>query len=76
MYAIRSYYDDFDGGVYFGVGVGNRFEVNDRFTCFLQASYRHQFAQVTYQAYSLPAIRQELNYDMLVISFGIMLEQN
>jgi hypothetical protein len=70
---IRDYY--FKGGIYYSAGFGRKFNFNDAFSSYIAISYKHQFASLTYSASAVDDYYEKLNYDMIVISIGIMLEQ-
>lgn len=65
----------FNGGIYFSAGIGRRFKFNDTFSSYISLSYKHQFASLIYNASAIEDYYEKLNYDMIVISIGIMLEQ-
>ncbi len=66
----------FDGGIYFSAGLGRKFKFSERFSPYISLAYKHQFASLTYEANSIDNYYEKLNYDMVVLSIGIMLEQN
>jgi hypothetical protein len=70
---VRDY--AFTGGIYFSTGIGRKFKFNDTFSSYISLSYKHQFASLTYTAFTINEYYEKLNYDMLVLSIGIMLEQ-
>jgi hypothetical protein len=64
----------FKGGIHIGAGLGHKFRFNDSFSFYAQLEYKHQFASLNYAANGTDYY-EKLNYDMLIISIGIMLEQ-
>ncbi len=63
---------DFMGGFYFDAGVGRKISINDNYSLFFHWSYRHQFARMEYEVYGSQNYTEALNYDMLVISLGLI----
>jgi len=71
----KNYQDySFGGGIHIGAGLGRKFSFNDSFSFYAQLAYKHQFASLDYSANGTDYY-EKLNYDLLVISIGIMLEQ-
>lgn len=70
-YEVHSY----KGGMNLGLGVGRRFKLNERFCFTLTAYYNHQFASVSYSTDTAENITEQLNYDLLTLCVGFMLEQ-
>jgi hypothetical protein len=65
----------YNGGFCFSCGIGRKFRFNDTFSSYISFSYKHQFATLSYQTNAVESYREILNYDMLTLSIGIMLEQ-
>jgi len=74
LYKVFQEYE-FKGGICFGIGLGRRFKLNDKFSAVIDLSYRHQFASVRYSLNGTREVENNLNYDMLFMNFGIMLHQ-
>ena len=62
----------FRGGIYIDAGMGRRYNVNKNLALYFHWSYRHQFARMEYQIFGDQQYSEALNYDMLVISLGII----
>jgi hypothetical protein len=65
----------FKGGLYLGAGVGYKFNFYESFSGYISLSYRHQMASVSYIAESNEEQTDRLNYGMLGLNIGVMLEQ-
>jgi hypothetical protein len=74
LYNSYQYYN-YRGGICFGIGLGKKFKFSDSFSALIAVAYHHQFANVTYSYDGIRNIESSLNYEMLRISFGIMLDQ-
>ncbi len=61
------------GGLFFSSGVGYKFSVKDRFSCLMSVAYKHQFAHVRYETFDGETYREELNFDLVMFRFGIIL---
>jgi len=66
---------DFDGGVFINAGVGRKTKINKELSLMFQASYRHQFAELSYKVSGVKDYSETLNYDMLVLTVGLILEK-
>ncbi len=63
---------DFHGGVYFDAGVGRKIGINAEYSILFHCSYRHQFAHMKYEVFGGQDYNEAMNYDMLVISVGLI----
>jgi hypothetical protein len=63
---------NFNGGVFIDAGIGRKIQLNERLSLFFQCSYRHQFAKMEYEVYGTEQYTEVLNYDMVVISLGLI----
>jgi hypothetical protein len=63
---------DYSGGVFIDVGMGRKINLKNNYSIMFHWSYRHQFATMEYETYGNETYTQNLNYDMIVISLGIM----
>ena len=63
------------GGVYFNAGLGRRIELNDKFSVLFHWSYVHQSASMEYEVFGGYEYEEELNYDMILLSVGILIHQ-
>jgi len=73
----KNYSDyNFKGGLCFSAGLGKCFAISNRFSALISISYRHQFAHVRYTYSGVSEIESDLNYDMLLFTFGIMICQD
>lgn len=68
--ADRDY--DFHGGVFIDAGLGRKIQINTDYSLFFHWSYRHHFASMSYEIFGGMEYKESLNYDMLVISLGII----
>lgn len=64
----------FNGGICFGIGTGYRFRINENLDTYLSITYKHHFASVNYRSVSDLEYKQNLNYELLAISFGFMID--
>ncbi len=72
----KSFQDySFKGGIYFSAGLGRKFRFSEKFSPYISIAYKHQFASLTYKASANEEYNEDLNFDMIVLSIGIMLEQ-
>jgi hypothetical protein len=62
----------FTGGVFIDAGIGRKIPLNDRLSLLFQCTYRHQFARMEYEVYATEQYIEVLNFDMLVISLGLI----
>jgi len=67
---------EFTGGYLIGLGFGKKIHIRDRFASYLSLSYRYQLATLRYNSEDMEDHSIILNYNMLVLSIGLMLEQN
>jgi hypothetical protein len=65
----------FRGGLHLCAGIGHKFRINDKFSFYLAGSYKNQFATLEYTTSEGDKKEDRLNYNMLIISLGVMLEQ-
>lgn len=65
----------FDGGLFIAAGVGRKIALNDNFSVMLHWSYQHQFAKMNYSIFNSKGYTETLNYDMIVISLGLIRHQ-
>jgi hypothetical protein len=63
---------DLEGGFYFNAGIGRKIEVNDKFSMLFHWSYSHQFAEMEYNVFGDQENSEELNYDMILITIGVL----
>jgi|WetSurMetagenome_2_1015567.scaffolds.fasta_scaffold06551_5 hypothetical protein len=63
---------DFHGGIYFEAGMGRKIAVNQTCSVLFQCAYRHQFAHMKYKIFGGADYNQAMNYDLIVISLGII----
>jgi len=63
---------DFYGGIFIDAGLGRKIAINREFSLYFHWSYRHQFARMSYEVFGGQKYRESLNYDMLVISIGLI----
>ena len=61
------------GGVYFNAGIGRKIEINNNYALLFSGSYCHQFAKMEYEIFESRTYTEPLNYDMLWISVGLLL---
>jgi hypothetical protein len=66
---------EFKGGFFIGIGLGKKFHIRDRFASYISLSYRHQLASVRYELEDQEEQKENINYNLLVFSIGVMLEQ-
>ena len=64
----------FKGGVFISAGVGRKIKIGNNYSALLHWSYQHQFASMEYNIYSTQEYKEVLNYDMIVVSIGIIKE--
>lgn len=64
---------ELEGGAYINLGMGRRIVMNDKLTMLFHWSYCHQFAEMEYNIFNGADYSEVLNYDMLQISLGIIL---
>jgi hypothetical protein len=65
---------DFEGGFFFDAGFGRKIEINKKYSVMFHWSYRHQFGEIRYSAYAGKEYNEALNFDMFVLSLGIIRE--
>jgi hypothetical protein len=63
---------DFSGGVFIDAGLGRKVTINRQFSVYFHWSYRHQFARMSYEVFGGHQYTEPLNYDMLVITLGLI----
>lgn len=63
---------DMGGGFYFNAGLGRKFSISDRYALMFNWSYCHQFASMEYTISTNNNYSEILNYDMILISIGLM----
>lgn len=66
---------DFNGGVFISAGLGRKTKISDELSVMFQASYRHQFAELSYKVSGVKNYEETLNYDMLVLTVSLILEK-
>lgn len=66
---------DFDGGIFINAGVGRKTKINNELSVLFQVSYRHQFAELSYEVSGVRDYSETLNYDMLVLTVSLLLEK-
>jgi hypothetical protein len=62
----------FRGGFYIDAGLGRKIPVNSEYSLYFHWSYRHQFARTDYEIFGGQDYTEVLNYDMIVISLGLI----
>ena len=62
----------FKGGIYIDAGLGRKIPVNKAYSFYFHWSYRHQFARMEYEVFGGQHYTESLNYDMVVITLGII----
>jgi hypothetical protein len=62
----------FKGGIYLEAGLGRKFTLKNNYDLYFHWSYRHQFALMEFRVFSNQRYTESLNYDMFVISVGII----
>lgn len=62
----------FRGGIYIDAGMGRKININTHYSVFFHVSYRHQFARMEYEVFGGQSFKDDLNYDMLLISLGLI----
>lgn len=67
---------EFSGGYCFGIGIGKKFHIRDKFATYISISYNHQLAELSYTTNNTQTYHENLNYPMLKLDIGLMLEQN
>lgn len=65
---------DLNGGPFLNFGTGRQIAVNDKYSMFFQLSFCHQFAELSYTLFGNQEFTDRLNYDMLHLSLGFILE--
>lgn len=70
---IESY--DYQGGIYVNAGIGRKILLNDKISLLIQCAYRHQSARMELKTSDANNYNQNLNYDMIVFTLGIMAVQ-
>lgn len=76
-YSYSGYQDNhFSGGLHLCAGLGHTFNINDKFSIYLSGSYKNQFANLEYTITQGDKRSDRLYFNMLMISVGLMLEQN
>jgi hypothetical protein len=63
---------EFKGGLFIDVGMGRKIKLNENYSILFQWSYQHQFAKMEYDVFNTSNYSQVLNYDMIVITLGIV----
>jgi hypothetical protein len=63
---------DFGGGMFIDAGLGRKITIGKEYALYFHWSYRHQFAKMEYEVFGGQAYREGLNYDMIVISLGLI----
>jgi hypothetical protein len=63
---------DFRGGFFIDAGLGRKIPINRGYSFYFHWSYRHQFARMSYEVFGGQEFTESLNYDMLVISLGLI----
>lgn len=62
----------FHGGIFIDAGLGRKIALNSTYSFYFHWSYRHHFATMKYEIFGGQEYTEPLNYDMVVISFGII----
>jgi len=62
----------FRGGIFIDAGLGRKIGVSSNYSLYFHWSYRHHFAKMSYEIFGGQEYTEPLNYDMVVISFGII----
>ncbi len=65
----------FKGGAYVNAGFGRNIQINESYSVLFHLSYCHQFAKVKYHIFNGDEYSGTLNYDMLIISFGLIINK-
>jgi hypothetical protein len=65
----------FNPGFFIGAGIGLKISIVDAFAGYVSLAYRQQMASVSYLTESNNRISRKLNYGILGLNVGIMLEQ-
>lgn len=63
---------DFSGGVYFSAALGMQFQVSQQTHVLFNVAYRHQFAQIAFPTFANSNYAEMANYDMVVLSLGVV----
>jgi len=63
---------DFDGGMFIDAGIGRKITISKQYALYFHWSYRHQFAKMEYNVFGGQKYTEALNYDMIVISLGLI----
>jgi len=63
---------EFRGGAFIDAGLGRKININREYSIFFHWSYRHQFARMSYEVFGGKSYTEGLNYDMIVISLGLI----
>jgi hypothetical protein len=63
----------YHGGVYLDAGLGRKIQINSRYSASFSCSYRHQFARLEYEVFGGQTYRDEVNFDMIVITLGFIM---
>jgi hypothetical protein len=62
----------FHSGIFIDAGFGRKIPVNGNYSLLFHWSYRHQFARMSYKVFGGQDYSEALNYDMFVISLGLI----
>jgi len=65
---------EINGGPFFNFATGRKIAIDDSYSMFFQFSYSHQFAELEYELFGDQEYTDRLNFDMLMLSIGLVLE--
>lgn len=63
---------EYTGGLFIDVGMGRKIKLNNNYSLLFQWSYQHQFAKMEYDIFKTSNYSQVINYDMIVITLGVI----